>query len=285
MARLGCRKRGYGVGAGLFSILNSPDHGIDTIVVILPLTVKYQQYIAASKREPKRAFHRSATRYILLYMNASSQPVREIDVPSAPTGPARDRILRVAKTLFAKRGYEHASTSSIARQAGTSESQLMKHFGSKAGLLEAIFLEGWKTITEQARLAIQDLPTPLEKVQVIAGTALMALERDPEMKQLLLLEARRVRKEGQMVAISEGFLVFVQLIDGVLNEAQAMNLLRPSLSPQAVRSALIGMLEGMLRDRFLAEHLNFPADYDLREMDETLTLALSSFTVSQPTSS
>src|SRR5438067_11108111 len=103
-------------------------------------------------------------------MSASSQPVLEMDRPSAPAGSAHDRILRVAKMLFAKRGYEHASTSSIARQAGTSESQLMKHFGSKAGLLEAIFLEGWKTITEQARLAIQNLPTPLEKVEVIAAT-------------------------------------------------------------------------------------------------------------------
>lgn len=217
--------------------------------------------------------------------SASSQPVLEVDRPNAPTGSAHDRILRVAKTLFAKRGYEHASTSSIARQAGTSESQLMKHFGSKAGLLEAIFLEGWKTITEQARLAVQNLAAPVEKLQVIAGTALMALERDPEMKQLLLLEARRVRKEGQTVALSEGFLGFVRLIDGVLHEMQAMKLLRPSLSPDAVRSALIGMLEGMLRDRFLAEHLDFPADYDLGQMRETLTLALSSFTEQQPAAS
>src|ERR1700730_16538403 len=200
----------------------------------------------------------------------SSQPVLELSRTSTPTGSSHDRILYVAKTLFAKRGYEHASTSSIARQAGTSESQLMKHFGSKAGLLEAIFLEGWKTITEQARLAIQNLTTPLEKVQVIARTALIALERDPEMKQLLLLEARRVRKEGPMVALSEGFMGFVRLIDGVLYEMRAMNLLRPSLSPQAVRSALIGMLEGMLRGRFLADQLGFPAHYGRGQVTATL---------------
>ncbi len=209
----------------------------------------------------------------------------EMGLGGTPARSTHDRILCVAKTLFAKRGYEHASTSSISRQAGTSESQLMKHFGSKAGLLEAIFLEGWKTITEQARLAVQNLTSPLDKLQTIAWTALMALERDPEMKQLLLLEARRVRKEGQMVALSEGFLGFVRLIDGVLYEMRAMNLLRPSLNPQAVRSALIGMLEGMLRDRFLADRLAFPADYDVRQMSETLALALASFTVTQPAES
>lgn len=211
--------------------------------------------------------------------DTSSQPAPEMGRVSGATRSTHDRILGVAKTLFAKRGYEHASTSSIARQAGTSESQLMKHFGSKSGLLEAIFLESWKAITEQARMAIQSIPSPLEKVQVIAGTALTALERDPEMKQLLLLEARRVRKEGPMVALSEGFLEFVRLIDEVLSEMKATNQLRSTLSPQAVRSALIGMLEGMLRDRFLADHLGFPADYDLRQMSEMLTLALKSFTL------
>lgn len=193
----------------------------------------------------------------------------------------RDRILRVGKTLFAQRGYEHASTSSISRLAGTSESQLMKHFGSKAGLLEAIFLEGWKTITEQASAAIANLTSPVDKLQTIAATALMALDRDPEIKHLLLLEARRVRKEGQPVALSEGFMAFVQLIDGVLYEMQEMHLVRPGLSPQAVRSALIGMLEGMLRDRFLAEQLAFPADYDVGQIGDILTLALASFTTPQ----
>ena len=217
--------------------------------------------------------------------NAGSQPILETGRSNPPIGSARGRILCVAKSLFAKRGYEHASTSSIARQAGTSESQLMKHFGSKAGLLDAIFLQAWTAITQQAGTAIQNLATPLEKVQAIASVALMALEKDPEMKQLLLLEGRRVRKEGQMVVLSEGFLGFIRLIDGVLSEMQASNLLQPGLTPQAVRSALIGMLEGMLRDRYLADQFGFPADHDLRQMRETLRLALASFTLPGQTAS
>jgi len=185
----------------------------------------------------------------------------------------------VGKTLFANRGYEHTSTSAIARQAGTSESQLMKHFGSKAGLLEAVFIEGWTKITEQARLSIQDVSSPTEKLQVISRSILVHLERDPELKLLMLLEGRRIRKEGQMVALTEGFLGFVKLLDGVLYEMRDMHMLRPSLSPQAVRSALMGMLEGMLRDRFLADRLGFPADFNLAQLQEILGFALASFMV------
>jgi AcrR family transcriptional regulator len=201
------------------------------------------------------------------------------DVSKAPAGSTHERILRVGKTLFANRGYEHTSTSAIARHAGTSESQLMKHFGSKAGILEAVFTEGWSQITEQARTAVQGVASPLQQLQLLSSCVLQFLERDPELKLLLLLEGRRIRREGQMVSLTEGFLGFVELADGVLNTMRDQGLLRPDLSPQAVRSALMGMIEGMLRDRFLAERVAFPADFKPAQIQETLDLALQAFLV------
>ena len=197
------------------------------------------------------------------------------------TGSTHERILRVAKGLFANRGYEHTSTSAIARQAGTSESQLMKHFGSKAGLLEAIFIEGWTEIAEQARIAIQGIQAPDEKLLVITRCVLDYLEHDPELKLLFLLEGRRIRKEGQMVALTEGFLGFVRLVDGVLGEMAANGMLRENLSADGVRSALMGMLEGMLRDRFLAERLGFPAHFNLAQIKDLLALTLNCY-IKQP---
>ena len=198
----------------------------------------------------------------------------------ATGGSTHERILRVAKNLFANRGYEHTSTSAIARSAGTSESQLMKHFGSKAGLLEAIFTECWSAITESARLAAENCANPVEKLQVVSETILTQLEKDTELKLLLLLEGRRIRKEGQMVALTQGFMAFVRLVDGILGEMQARGMLLPGLSVHAVRSALMGMLEGMLRDRFLAARLGFPADFSQEQLREMLGLVLKAFMVS-----
>jgi TetR/AcrR family fatty acid metabolism transcriptional regulator len=204
-------------------------------------------------------------------------------VPAPASQPSKvsthQRILQASKKLFASRGYEHTSTSAIARQAGTSESQLMKHFGSKAGLLEAIFNEGWGGITEEARVASQNMSSPVEKLGAIAGCVLRRLESDPELKLLMLLEGRRIRREGPVVALTDGFLGFVGLIDSVVEEMRALHLLRPELNPQAVRSALMGMLEGMMRDRYLAEQVRFPADFQAPQLQEILGLALASFTV------
>ena len=46
---------------------------------------------------------------------------------------SRDRLLTAGKTLFAERGYEATTTAAIAKAAGTSHSQLVKHFKDKQG--------------------------------------------------------------------------------------------------------------------------------------------------------
>jgi len=194
---------------------------------------------------------------------------------------ARDRILKSARTLFASVGYEHASTSAIARSAGTSESQLMKYFGSKAGLLETIFLEGWRAIFADARRAAEEQDSPAEKLQAISARVLSAIESDAELKTILLLEGRRVRRQNQSVQLSQGFLDFIGLVDSILADMERQGMLRPGLSPQAVRSALIGMLEGLLRDHLLYEKLGFPAAYSLADMPAMLHLVLQSFLASK----
>jgi AcrR family transcriptional regulator len=192
------------------------------------------------------------------------------------TPSSRDRILTSAKQLFASRGYENTSTVAIARQAGTSESQLMKHFGSKEGLLEAIFDQGWENMGYLIR-SIHDLTSPSEKLQVLLELVLNGLDRDRELKELLLLEGRRVRKEGRMVMLTQGYQGFVRVVDGILAEMKAAGQLRSDLDPQLVRSALMGMFEGMLRDQLLAQRVGYPAGYSSAQIRHFVDTVLSSF--------
>src|SRR5437588_5335062 len=125
----------------------------------------------------------------------SSQP--KSAPPAKPSVPSsHDRILAAAKRLFAQRGYENTATVAIARLAGISESQLMKHFGSKEGLLEAIFDEGWTALASHVT-DLENVASPRDKLRMLLDLMLAGMERDAELKLLILLEGRRIRKEGQ----------------------------------------------------------------------------------------
>ena len=72
------------------------------------------------------------------------------------TQTSRSRLLASGKSLFSRLGYEQTSTAAIAREAGTSESQLVRYFSGKSGLLEAIFNEAWAGLNDAIRTNVDE---------------------------------------------------------------------------------------------------------------------------------
>ncbi len=189
---------------------------------------------------------------------------------------SRERILLAAKHLFARNGYENTSTVAIARDAGTSESQLMKHFGSKQGLLSAILDRGWAGIIRR----VQALPGDVRlarRLFAMLEAIVVEVENDQELKDLMTLESRRVRKDSRDVLMSRGYRQFTELFDTLLIEMRSQEQIRPDLNLEAVRSAFIGMVESMLRDQVVARRSELRAGYsfdDVRRLLEVLVPAL-----------
>jgi len=165
---------------------------------------------------------------------------------------SRDRISLAAKELFAKNGYENTSTVAIARQAGTSESQLMKHFGSKQGLLFAILDQGWTAILRRA-YSLTSAPhrSPQSLIDVLESY-IVELEQDSAMKSLMVMESRRARRDDAgSTSSGEGSQQFGSLIESVLRDLKNQGALRQDLNLTATRAALFGMLEGLLFEEVL----------------------------------
>ena len=175
---------------------------------------------------------------------------------------SRNRILATAKTLFASLGYDNTSTAVIARNAGTSESQLTKHFGGKAGLLETIFTEGWDRINAQLQACFESANDLDGRLSCIPGVVFQSLDEDMELKTLVLLEAHRMRAAARQTPLESGYAHYLSLIDAVVNQAAADGELKPEVPPLALRSALVGMIEGSVRERLLGAKANFPEHYD-----------------------
>lgn len=210
-----------------------------------------------------------------------TQQRRKFAVSPAP-GSSHDRILQAAKSLFAGKGYDNTSTVAIARLAGTSESQLMKHFGSKEGLLEAIFEKAWQKINWSVRRAMEGVDSPPDKFNALVDLTLAALAKDAELRALLLLEGRHIRKDGKMILLDQGFLEYVRMTDGILREMQVGGQLRSDVQVETIRSALMGAIEGLLRDQLLADRVDYPAPYNARQLREVFGLLTASFTPAAP---
>lgn len=188
---------------------------------------------------------------------------------------SRNRILVTAKTLFASLGYDNTSTAVIARNAGTSESQLMKHFGGKAGLLETIFTEGWDRINAQLDSCFQSAGDLNGKLSCIPGVVFESLDKDVELKTLVLLEAHRMREVARNEPDKNGYAKFLRIIDEAILKAKTDGEFRTETALKPLRSAIVGMIEGGVREQVLAMRANFPATYDSEEYRKLFTSFLT----------
>lgn len=173
-------------------------------------------------------------------------------MPPSAGDPSRLRLLAAGKALFARMGYEQTPTSALARAAGTSESQLIRQFGSKAGLLEAIFEESWRPLNARVRDMLTDARDGRAAVVGVLRTAMAAFEADEELATIFLFEGRRIRGESHQIKLSAGYAEFSDVVLRLIRRGQKDGSFSASFDPAAVAAALVGAVEGMIRERVLA---------------------------------
>jgi AcrR family transcriptional regulator len=187
------------------------------------------------------------------------------------TQTSRMRLLNAGKMLFARSGYEQTSTAAIARESGSSESQLIRYFGGKAGLLEAIFNEAWSGLNESVEQNITEAAHGRDAIIRILSLMIQAFSRDHDIAFLFLFEGRRMRGGSHEVLLSKGFVRFNQVLSMLIDRGREDGSFRTDVQPHVLGSAMLGVAEGMLRDRVLAERNNTSVTYDDAEIIRTFT--------------
>ena len=162
--------------------------------------------------------------------------------------PSRRRLLVAASELFAEQGFDRTTTAAIARRAHTSQSQLLKYFKDKDGLLSAILNEGWQELNSAIRLATARISDPREQLKLIIDMLLQYLEIHRTFARVLLREGNRLPQSD------DGTREFMKILDEVFEWMRLIGALSPGVSVSALRIGSVGALIAMLRARLFNEH-------------------------------
>jgi AcrR family transcriptional regulator len=188
---------------------------------------------------------------------------------------SRARLLAAGKSLFARLGYEFTSTATIAREAGTSESQLIRYFGSKAGLLETIFEEAWRPLNSRVHDLLADATRGRDAVEGVLSAVLSAFEHDDELATIFLFEGRRIRSDAA-VKVSAGYIEFQDVIHRLIRRGQKDGSFAEAFDGAALSAALMGAAEAMVRERLLARRTGQRA-YSDKQVHKIFSAMLDGF--------
>lgn len=166
----------------------------------------------------------------------------------AGQGSSHDRLLKAARTLFARCGFEATTTAAIAKAAHTSQSQLIKHYKDKHGILAAALEAAWQQINPAIALAIARIPKPAEQLRLVLNMFLSAVEKDAPIGPILSLDGGAVRQSDGKPFISSGYQQFTALLDRIVEGMRIRGELRIDVHPRALRAVLMGSLEKFVRD-------------------------------------
>lgn len=165
---------------------------------------------------------------------------------------ARRNIMRVAKQRFAQ-GYDSVYLFDIAREVGISDAELATHFRTKLDLLLAIFDEGWATINPRLMEIAVTADNACDGMLSMLTVALHILEKDKALTRLLMFEGHRLDPETGRIRVSAGFRRFMGICAELAVRGQTDGSFKTGLHPRVIASALVHAMEGLLRDRILAE--------------------------------
>jgi AcrR family transcriptional regulator len=177
---------------------------------------------------------------------------------SAASAPARDwhisrrRLMQVAKRQFAA-GYDAVFMSDIGREAGIPDAELAGQFRTKLDLLLAIFDEGWATMNPRLYEIAASANDAREGMLSMLTVAVHMLEKDKDLARLLMFEGHRIDPDTGEIRVSAGYRRFMSLCAELAVRGQADGSFKTSLHPRVIASALVHAMEGLLRDRMLAE--------------------------------
>jgi AcrR family transcriptional regulator len=156
---------------------------------------------------------------------------------------SRQRLLNAARDLFVRQGITQTTTRQIADLAGVHEVTLFRHFGSKQGLLLAVFAE-LGVFSGIADLPLPAAPTTFRGSELQAillryvQTCFQALANNPELVRSLVGEAGFYSEEHRR-ALRAGFLQAQEQLAHYLQQL-------PSPELQAVDSGCLHAAAGVL---------------------------------------
>jgi AcrR family transcriptional regulator len=168
-----------------------------------------------------------------------SSPLGYAELPSS-----REKILDVAESLFARRGFAGVGLREVAEAVGLGKSSLFHHFRSKVQLYHAVLARVLARIEEHVRPALVAEGGPAERLDRWIDALVDALAEHPATARLLLrglFEEDDFPEEGPPEAeqVERSLDTILGQVDALLLAGRELGVFRPVSTPHTIQT-LIG---------------------------------------------
>ena len=155
------------------------------------------------------------------------------------------QILEAAQRVFARKGFQEATVSDVARAARISEATVYEYFPSKEELLFSIPGETARQNNELLAFHLDYVRGAANKIRSIIYHYLSFYQRNPDYASVVMLILKQNRKFLDTEAyqmVREGYRLILRVIEAGVASGE----FKPDTNPQLVRALILGAIEHLV---------------------------------------
>lgn len=172
------------------------------------------------------------------------------DEAAAPKGKSRrgtdkrERILRAAIKVFARKGFYATRVSEIAKAAGVADGTIYLYFENKDDVLVSIFEDRITKLIKVLRDEVDRADGFEDKLRRVIELQLGLLEGQRDLAEVVTVNLRQSSRLLKQYA-QPLFTEYLEVIAGVVAEGQREGVVRGDVNPWVVARGLWGALDGI----------------------------------------
>jgi AcrR family transcriptional regulator len=198
----------------------------------------------------------------------------------------KSMILDAATKIFAEKGYQYATISEVAKEAGISTGLLYSYFKNKLDLLLSVVILFWQNINQTNQEKLTSIRDPFDKLVVVLHNIEDSLIKNKKalylikvlneaLPHIIMIKEKELQEKRQSIILENRKLL--DTIDEIIIEGQKRGAFDNSLNPGVLRQILCGSIEMLINGLFFQTHCNEKMGYDLADAHKGVVRLIEKF--------
>jgi TetR/AcrR family fatty acid metabolism transcriptional regulator len=152
------------------------------------------------------------------------------------------KIIDAAIRVFSQKGFYNSKVSDVARAAEVADGTIYLYFKNKDDLLVSIFEHSMDYFFQQASDELSSLSHPEEKLKRFVDLHLHAVQKNPNLAQVIQIELRSSNKFMKEYK-AEKFFQYLKLIEDIIIDGQEKGFFKKTIMPDIAKRAIFGAID------------------------------------------
>ena len=159
----------------------------------------------------------------------------------------QEEIIRAARKVFEKQGYEASTIADIAEEVGVVEGTVLHYFKTKRALMAKVIEEFYSSITETMENGVSRIHGTRNRIRYVVHTHMSFLQDNADLCTVILNESRGSQTE-LLDKVHKLNKRYTNVVVNIVREGKEKGEIADFASPILVRNVVFGAIEHYLWD-------------------------------------